>query len=144
VRDRCGQLSYGGDARCSRQFDTGFPQMVLRSLPLIDIDADPKPLYDPPVFVSHGLCATQMPTMRSRLLVGLRLEFAETLARTTTRTTATIPIAWTNQPSVAARSMISSGAPKCLSSRGLVFITSALLPIHFSRGVGGFALEKSH
>jgi len=45
------------------------------------------------------------------------------------KTTATTPIAWTNQPSVAAKSMISSGAPKCLSLRGIVFITSALLPI---------------
>src|SRR5258705_13754806 len=37
--------------------------MIRRSLSLVDIDADPKPLYDLPVFVSQGLCATQMPTI---------------------------------------------------------------------------------
>src|SRR5271156_2305415 len=37
--------------------------MILRSLSLVDIDADPKPLDDLPFFVSQGLCATQMPTI---------------------------------------------------------------------------------
>src|SRR5277367_666819 len=37
--------------------------MILRSLSLVDIDGDPKPLYDLPFFVSQGLCATQMPTI---------------------------------------------------------------------------------
>src|ERR1700733_5092665 len=37
--------------------------MILRSLSLVDIDGDPKPLYDLPVSVPQGFCATQMPTI---------------------------------------------------------------------------------
>src|SRR5882757_8004932 len=39
--------------------------MVLRSLSFVDINADPKPLYDLPVFVSQGLCATHLPTINT-------------------------------------------------------------------------------
>ena len=48
------------------------------------------------------------------------------LTRTTMKRTATTPIAWTKPPRVAAKSMISSGTPKCLNFRGPVFMTSAL------------------
>ena len=44
--------------------------MILRSLSLVDIDGDPKPLYDLPVFVSQGLCDDSDANDKSRLLVG--------------------------------------------------------------------------
>src|SRR5712672_3392420 len=37
--------------------------MILRTLSLIDVDADPEPLCDLPVFVSQGFCTTQIPTI---------------------------------------------------------------------------------
>src|SRR5277367_993436 len=37
--------------------------MILRSPFLVDVDADPKPLYNLPTFVSQGFCTTHMPTI---------------------------------------------------------------------------------
>src|ERR1700756_5103719 len=39
--------------------------MILRPLSLVDINADPKPLYDLPIFVSQGFCATHLPTINT-------------------------------------------------------------------------------
>src|SRR6266404_8930031 len=37
--------------------------MILRSLSLVNVDDDTKPLYYQPTFVSQGFCTTQMPTI---------------------------------------------------------------------------------